>query len=807
MYIRHTRLTKKGSVFMKGLNQAYVFPILDVILNIFNLGSQVFISWYLLKDQFGVLTTTLGLLSVLIIFGISIQTFVAREVSKHRLISKDIITIYNLVLTFMLAILIGLVILSKPISILLITDVSNLILVSLIVFINGLVSFKRGVLQGYKDLIYLNLSFYIEVLVKLVVIAIVLPFIPRLQVVYIATGVGMLAAYINDTYWLRRKHGIYERSYKLESISSVGSQISEVFTKVKDIAASNFGLFYLTSINMIIVNYFNHSLSGDYAVAIKYSQLVIFIGFSIITVIIPYASSSSNDMKSIKTYVLRFYILFFALGVVGLGVYKFIAPNTISLLFGDKYLGSGKYIMGQSISYILLIYCFLSISLYIAFDRKDYVYILMVGGAFITLGMIIFRSSIEGIIRVQIVSYLGLFILLTGKLIYRSDFMKTNKSRILFLSWRDIKSPKKGGAEVFTHQMLKNIDKEKFEITHFSPIYSGLPAEETIDGVKYIRKGNIFTVIPYAIIHYITRRKSIDYVVDQCNTHRFFTPLWVSRSKRIFFIHQMTKEIWFRNTKAPFSYIGYYFEKLMTYIYKGNRTFTVSNSTKKDLIDMGLNSSKILILPEGIDFVPWDKKGFLEKERDITFTYVGRFSKYKGIDATIESFGMIKRDHPDAKLWIIGKKDQRYIDEVLIPIMNSYNLIEMDGAGSGDVKFFGFVSDELKLELMSRSHYLVFPSEREGWGLTITEAAAVGTPSIVYNSAGLVDAVEGGNRGYIVSENTAVGLYKMMSHVVGENVEYEYMRDMAHEYSKRFQWIRTAEVFEGYMESIMKGEL
>lgn len=792
---------------MKRLNQAYIFPVLDVILNIFNLGSQVFISWYLLKSEFGVLTTTLGLLSVLIIFGISVQTFVAREISKHRLISKDIISTYNSALTFMMAVLLILLVLSNQVAALLKTEVMNVIFVSIIVLINGLLSFKRGVLQGYKDLILLNLSFYIEVLIKLIVILVILPIVPKVQVVYIATGIGMAFAFVNDTYWLRRKHGIYGKTPKFSSISSITNQIVEMFNNVKDIAASNFGLFYLTSINMIIVNYFNHSLSGDYAVAIKYSQLVIFIGFSIITVIIPYASSAIKDLKSVRSYVSKFYILFFLLGIIGIVVYKFIAPNTIQLMFGEKYIGSGRYIMGQAISYILLIYCYLSISLYIAFDRKDYINTLIVGGALITAGMILYRDSIEGIIMVQTVSYLGMFIILTARLIYGSDIMKTKKSNILFLSWRDIKSPKKGGAEVFTHQMLKNIDMDKFEITHFSPISNGLPKEEVIDGIKYIRKGNIFTVIPYAFLHYITRRKSIDYVVDQCNTHRFFTPFWVSSSKRIFFIHQMTKEIWFRNTKAPFSYIGYYFEKLMTYIYKGNRTFTVSNSTKKDLIEMGLNSNKILILPEGIDFVPWDKNGFLEKERDITFTYVGRFSKYKGIDATIESFGMIKKDHPDAKLWIIGKKDQRYIDEVLKPIMKSYNLTEMDGTGSGDVKFFGFVSDELKLELMSRSHYLVFPSEREGWGLTITEAAAVGTPSIVYNSAGLVDAVDGGNRGYIVDENSSLGLYKMMSYVVSENVQYDYMRDMAHEYSKRFQWIRTASVFEGYMEAIMKGEL
>lgn len=792
---------------MKKHKQAIIFPILDIFLNVFNLGSQIFISWYLLKDQFGIMTTTLSLLSILIIFGISIQTYTAREISKHRLLSIDLSNVYKSVIAFMITIFSVLILASYPLSQIIRTDVKNIILLAIIVFINGLLSFKRGVLQGYKDLIFLNLSFYIEVLTKLIIIVIFLPMTQSLELVYMATGVGMIIALINDSYWISRKHGAYSKRILLGSAQEFSVEIKKVFLNIKDIASSNFGLFYLTSINMIMVNYYNPTLSGDYAVAIKYSQLVIFIGFSIITVIIPYASTLSKESTDNKKLIFKYYSLFFVLGVMGVIVYRFVVPSTILFLFGSKYIGSGKFIMGQSISYMLLIYNYLAINLFIAFDRKDYTNILLAGGLSVTIGMILFGKSVLGVINVQGIVYMMMFILLTFRLIYRRETMKKQKSSILFLSWRDIKSPKKGGAEVFTHQVLKNIDKEKFDIVHLSPMSEGLHSDEIIDGVRYIRKGNILSVIPFAMAYYLRRRKSIDYVVDQCNTHRFFTPFWVSSKKRIFFIHQMTKEIWFRNTRAPLSYIGYYFEKLMTYIYKGNRTFTVSNSTKNDLIDMGLSSNRILILPEGIDFIPWEKNSFLNKERDLTFTYVGRFSKYKGIDATVEAFGMIKKDHKEAKLWIIGKKNQSYIDETLKPIMDRYGLKEIDESGKGDIKFFGFVSDELKLELMSRSHFLLFPSEREGWGLTITEAAAVGTPSIVYNSAGLVDAVDGGSSGYIVEENSSKGLYDTMMYALNGNIKYEFMRDMAHEFSKKFQWTKTATVFEGYMNSIMKGEL
>lgn len=70
------------------------------------------------------------------------------------------------------------------------------------------------------------------------------------------------------------------------------------------------------------------------------------------------------------------------------------------------------------------------------------------------------------------------------------------KITILALSWRDIRSPKAGGAEVHTHEMLSRADKKKYKIYHFSARNEGQAEYEEIDGITYIRHGNVFTVIP-----------------------------------------------------------------------------------------------------------------------------------------------------------------------------------------------------------------------------------------------------------------------------------------------------------------------
>src|SRR5207245_2463626 len=60
---------------------------------------------------------------------------------------------------------------------------------------------------------------------------------------------------------------------------------------------------------------------------------------------------------------------------------------------------------------------------------------------------------------------------------------------------------------------------------------------------------------------------------------------------------------------------------------------------------------------------------------------------------------------------------------------------------SPNVTFFGRVDDLTKFDLMARAHALVVTSVREGWGMVVTEAAAVGTQSIAYDVPGLAESV------------------------------------------------------------------
>lgn len=382
------------------------------------------------------------------------------------------------------------------------------------------------------------------------------------------------------------------------------------------------------------------------------------------------------------------------------------------------------------------------------------------------------------------------------------------KTTILALSWRDIGSPGAGGAEVHTHEMLSRADKNKYKIYHFSTRRKDQPVREEIDGVTYIRHGNVITVIWAAMCYYKRHRENIDFVIDQCNTHRFFTPLWVEPQKRIFYIHQLTKEIWDYSAKFPLSKLGKALEEGFLWLNRHDPVITVSESTRDELVLRGYDKDKIKIIYNGVSFKPWARGEWCSKEENPTFIYAGRYSPYKGIDVAVRALACIKKDYPDAKLWIIGKKDNEYVEKNLMPICQNSNLKWEDASDKnpkGDIISWGYVSEEKKLELLSRSWALLFPSIREGWGIPVTEAGCVGTPCIAFNSPGIREAVNYGKAGYMCDENTVGGLSVQMRAVISKRQEYEEIRESAYRYSSRFLWDEAGNEFGEFIGMLQAG--
>lgn len=365
--------------------------------------------------------------------------------------------------------------------------------------------------------------------------------------------------------------------------------------------------------------------------------------------------------------------------------------------------------------------------------------------------------------------------------------------RILWYNWRDIKNPDAGGAEVFTHEVCKRLAKQDDveSITLFAALFPGAFAEEKIDGVRIVRRGNKYSVYSAARKYYQQNKDYFDIVVDEINTKPFGTPSFVHDKPTVALIHQLAREFWFYETHFPINLIGYLFlENYWLKKYRNIPTITVSNSTAEDLTRLGFKH--VSIVPEGIGFEPLES--FPEKEAKPTVLFVGRLKKAKKPDDAMRAFKIIKDEMPEAKFWVVGdgymKAKLRTMASELFP-------------ESSDITLFGKQSNAKKLELMSRAHVLLVPGVREGWGLVVTEASAMGTPAVAYDVHGLRDSVVHGSTGVLVQAGDHVAMAIEAVELLKNHIKRKTYSKNGLQNARYFDWDRTS----GKISTILRDTL
>ena len=352
--------------------------------------------------------------------------------------------------------------------------------------------------------------------------------------------------------------------------------------------------------------------------------------------------------------------------------------------------------------------------------------------------------------------------------------------KALFLSWRDPRNPKAGGAELYTHEVARRWVASGDMVEWFVAAFDGAPPEEEIDGVHVLRSGKQWSVHASAYRHYHrTRQLDFDVVIDEVNTIPFFTPLW-ARIPSLLLIFQLAREVWWHESAFPINALGYAIEPSYLRLYRKTPALTISASTEGDLRHLGF-TAPITVLPIGLEplVVP-----NVSKEAVATFIYVGRMAPSKRVHDIVEAFRIFRRGVKDARLWLVGDGDEAYVRS----LRSRVHAAGLDGS----VEFLGRLSTDEKHERMARAHVLLMASVREGWGLSIAEANACGTPAIVYDVHGLRDAVRDGITGLIVppSPDRMAGA---MSHLTNGVGDYGRIRAEAMRWAGEFSFDSAAE--------------
>lgn len=364
--------------------------------------------------------------------------------------------------------------------------------------------------------------------------------------------------------------------------------------------------------------------------------------------------------------------------------------------------------------------------------------------------------------------------------------------KILIFNWRDIKNPLAGGAEILTHEHTKRWAEKGHKVVLFSSAFLGCKKEETIDGVRIIRSGNRLTVYYQAFCYYKKYfQGQYDVVVDEINTIPFFTPFYV-KEPLLVHINQLAREVWFHEIPFPFSLLGFLVEPWYLKIYRSIPVITISQSSKEDLLNLGFSKTNIQTIPMGMNLQIRRRKN---KEKEPTLIWVNRVIKSKRLEHALKAFKYVKRKIPNAKLWIVGPLSPSYRDRL-------QRLVQK--LGLKDIIFYNYVEERRKQELIQKAHLIISTSVREGWGLTITEANALGTPAVVYNVAGLRDSTKNNETGLICEENTPQFLAENIVRLLENNSLYQRLQEGAYRWGKEFSWDKSAEESLKMVEMVAK---
>jgi glycosyltransferase involved in cell wall biosynthesis len=317
------------------------------------------------------------------------------------------------------------------------------------------------------------------------------------------------------------------------------------------------------------------------------------------------------------------------------------------------------------------------------------------------------------------------------------NFQKPKSLQVV--SWRDLEADDSGGSEIHAHEIVSRWVQKGINVNFRTAKVKGMAKNITRSGYNLERVGGRYLSFARSISAGLVGQLSrCDALVEIWNGMPFLSPIW-SRVPRVVILHHIHGKSYFRAVlPGPLACGAAFFEsKIAPRLYRNTRVITPSQSSAKELIEiMGWPEDLVSVIYPGINekFSP----GLTKSDIPLVLA-VGRLVPVKRFDDLIDIVGEIRSRKGDINLVIAGDGPCRQALEEKIKRLNATSWCKLEGK----------VSDERLIELYRTAWVVVSNSEKEGWGMTLTEAAACGTPAVATRISGHMDAVIHGYSGLL----------------------------------------------------------
>jgi glycosyltransferase involved in cell wall biosynthesis len=322
------------------------------------------------------------------------------------------------------------------------------------------------------------------------------------------------------------------------------------------------------------------------------------------------------------------------------------------------------------------------------------------------------------------------------------DHTSSSLASVLILNWRDLRNPEGGGSELYAEQVAAHLARRGHPVTIMCAAHNNAaPDEITADGVRIVRRGAKKTVYGRAAWEYLRGRLGqVDVIVDVQNGMPFLARIW-SRKPVVMLVHHVHREQW-RVVLGPLlARFGWWVEsKLSPWVNRRCPYVAVSEVTRDELVELGVDRDRIEIVHNGTPKVTGPPR---DRTENPSLLVLGRLVPHKRVEIAIRALAHMSVTHPTAELVVAGQG--WWVDPLRA---------EAERLGVADrVRLAGFVSEAEKHDLLARSWLHLVPSLKEGWGLSVMEAAAHGTPSVAFRHAGgVAESIVDGQTGQLAED-------------------------------------------------------
>ena len=362
--------------------------------------------------------------------------------------------------------------------------------------------------------------------------------------------------------------------------------------------------------------------------------------------------------------------------------------------------------------------------------------------------------------------------------------------KLLIVNWQDRLNPNAGGAEVHLHEIFGRLALRGHEVTLLASRWGDTPARAMVDGIEVHRVGSRHTFSAVAPLYYrrVLREQNFDLLIEDLNKVPIWSPLWAT-CPVVLLVHHLFGATAFSTASLPVAATTWLAERPLPRVYRDIPVQVVSCSTADDLVERGFRREQIRVVHNGVDSSYFRPNPAVSRTPEPTLLYLGRLQRYKRVDLIVRAVGLMQRLGVDARLRVAGTGPEEGALRRLATRLGVAHRVD----------FLGFVSEERKRELLRSSWVHVLTSPKEGWGLTVMEAAACGTPTVGSSSPGLWDSVVHRETGVLLPHGDWVDLGAQLSELVQDPERLEEMGKAARRHAEAFTWERSAREAEVHL--------